>query len=69
MCPVIGWAGEGEIRCEQLNMLTKWIQEFQVTNSKPDEVVVFDVLSGDFNFDNCSPGTSVSQIETYSLYL
>jgi sphingomyelin phosphodiesterase 3 len=48
-------------------MLTKWIQEFQVTNSKPDEVVVFDVLSGDFNFDNCSPGTSASQIESYSL--
>uniref|UniRef100_A0A674CCX1 sphingomyelin phosphodiesterase n=1 Tax=Salmo trutta TaxID=8032 RepID=A0A674CCX1_SALTR len=53
--------GEGEIRCEQLNMLTKWIQEFQVTNSKPDEVVVFDVLSGDFNFDNCSPDDSLEQ--------
>ncbi|XP_052368541.1 LOW QUALITY PROTEIN: sphingomyelin phosphodiesterase 5 [Oncorhynchus keta] len=55
-------APEGkEIRCEQLNMLTKWIQEFQVTNSKPDEVVVFDVLSGDFNFDNCSPDDSLEQ--------
>ncbi|KAK6327079.1 hypothetical protein J4Q44_G00027240 [Coregonus suidteri] len=53
--------GEGEIRCEQLNMITKWIQEFQATNSKPDEVVVFDMLSGDFNFDNCSPDDSLEQ--------
>ncbi|KAJ8004815.1 hypothetical protein DPEC_G00140220 [Dallia pectoralis] len=47
--------GEGEIRCEQLDMITKWIHEFQEVNRKPDEVVVFDVLCGDFNFDNCSP--------------
>ncbi|CAB1333880.1 unnamed protein product [Coregonus sp. 'balchen'] len=33
---------EGEIRCEQLNMITKWIQEFQATNSKPEEVVVLE---------------------------
>ena len=25
-------------------------------NKQPDEVVLFDVLCGDFNFDNCSPG-------------
>ncbi|KAK6327083.1 hypothetical protein J4Q44_G00027280 [Coregonus suidteri] len=42
-------------------MITKWIQEFQATNSEPDEVVVFDVLSGDFNFDNCSPDDSLEQ--------
>lgn len=50
--------GEGEIRCEQLNMVTKWIGDFQAANRQPDEDVVFDVLCGDFNFDNCSPGTS-----------
>ncbi|XP_003454443.1 sphingomyelin phosphodiesterase 5 isoform X1 [Oreochromis niloticus] len=47
--------GEGEIRCIQLNMVTKWIAEFQAAHKLPDEDVVFDVLCGDFNFDNCSP--------------
>lgn len=51
-------SGEGEIRCDQLNMVTKWIGDFQAANGQPDEDVVFDVLCGDFNFDNCSPGVS-----------
>ncbi|XP_042280981.1 sphingomyelin phosphodiesterase 5 isoform X1 [Thunnus maccoyii] len=53
--------GEGEIRCEQLNMVTKWIGDFQAANRLPDEDVVFDVLCGDFNFDNCSPDDSLEQ--------
>lgn len=47
--------GEGEIRCDQLDMVTKWIRDFQEAHWQPDEDVVFDVLCGDFNFDNCSP--------------
>ncbi|GAA6227112.1 sphingomyelin phosphodiesterase 5-like [Lates japonicus] len=53
--------GEGEIRCEQLNMVTKWIGDFQAANRQPDEDIVFDVLCGDFNFDNCSPDDSLEQ--------
>uniref|UniRef100_A0A3P8SPV4 sphingomyelin phosphodiesterase n=1 Tax=Amphiprion percula TaxID=161767 RepID=A0A3P8SPV4_AMPPE len=53
--------GEGEIRCEQLNMVTKWIGDFEAANSLPDEDVVFDVLCGDFNFDNCSPDDTLEQ--------
>ncbi|XP_061572671.1 sphingomyelin phosphodiesterase 5 isoform X1 [Cololabis saira] len=53
--------GEGEIRCEQLNMVTKWIGDFQAANKQPDEEVVFDVLCGDFNFDNCSPDDHLEQ--------
>lgn len=53
--------GEGEIRVEQLTMLTKWISEFQAVNKQPDEVVLFDVLCGDFNFDNCSPDDHLEQ--------
>ncbi|XP_072317301.1 sphingomyelin phosphodiesterase 5 [Eucyclogobius newberryi] len=53
--------GEGEIRCEQLNMVTKWITDFQLANTFPDEDVVFDVLCGDFNFDNCSPDDTLEQ--------
>lgn len=37
-------------------MVTKWIEDFQTANKKSDEDVAFDVLCGDFNFDNCSPG-------------
>ncbi|XP_031154896.1 sphingomyelin phosphodiesterase 5 isoform X2 [Sander lucioperca] len=53
--------GEGEIRCEQLNMVTKWISDFQTANKLPDEDVAFDVLCGDFNFDNCSPDDTLEQ--------
>ncbi|XP_030605829.1 sphingomyelin phosphodiesterase 5 isoform X2 [Archocentrus centrarchus] len=54
-------AGEGEIRCIQLDMVMKWIGEFQAANKQPDEDVVFDVLCGDFNFDNCSPDDTLEQ--------
>ncbi|XP_019110661.2 sphingomyelin phosphodiesterase 5 [Larimichthys crocea] len=53
--------GEGEIRCEQLNMVTKWTGDFQAANKQPNEDVVFDVLCGDFNFDNCSPDDNLEQ--------
>lgn len=53
--------GEGEVRCEQLNMVTKWIGDFQAANRLPDEEVAFDVLCGDFNFDNCSPDDTLEQ--------
>ncbi|XP_032375577.1 sphingomyelin phosphodiesterase 5 isoform X2 [Etheostoma spectabile] len=53
--------GEGEIRFEQLNMLTKWIGDFQTANKLPEEEVAFDVLCGDFNFDNCSPDDTLEQ--------
>lgn len=53
--------GEGEIRCEQLDMVTKWIGDFQSAYRLPDEDVIFDVLCGDFNFDNCSPDDNLEQ--------
>uniref|UniRef100_A0A1A8HX76 sphingomyelin phosphodiesterase n=2 Tax=Nothobranchius kuhntae TaxID=321403 RepID=A0A1A8HX76_NOTKU len=53
--------GEGEVRCEQLNMVMRWIADFQAANKQPDEEVVFDVLCGDFNFDNCSPDDTLEQ--------
>ncbi|XP_044063369.1 sphingomyelin phosphodiesterase 5 [Siniperca chuatsi] len=53
--------GEGEIRCQQLNMVIKWIGDFQAANRQDDEDVVFDVLCGDFNFDNCSPDDTLEQ--------
>lgn len=61
--------GEGEIRCEQLNMVTKWIGDFQAANRQPDEDVVFDVLCGDFNFDNCSPGVFPTTLYAFVILL
>lgn len=51
-------SGDGVIRCEQLDLLTRWIGEFRAARTQQDESVAFDVLCGDFNFDNCSPGAS-----------
>ncbi|KAI5611875.1 sphingomyelin phosphodiesterase 5 isoform X1 [Silurus asotus] len=56
--------GDGEIRCEQLDMITNWIREFQSTSREQNEVVMFDVLCGDFNFDNCSPDDDLEQKHT-----
>ncbi|XP_047217194.1 sphingomyelin phosphodiesterase 5 [Girardinichthys multiradiatus] len=53
--------GDGKIRCEQLDMVTRWIRDFQTAHKQPDEEVVFDVLCGDFNFDNCSPDDVLEQ--------
>nr|XP_020468353.1 sphingomyelin phosphodiesterase 5-like [Monopterus albus] len=53
--------GDGQIRYEQLNMITKWTGDFQTAYRQPDEDVAFDVLCGDFNFDNCSPGDAREQ--------
>lgn len=63
------FSDDGEIRCEQMNMVTTWIGEFQTVNGHPDEEVVFDVLCGDLNFDNCSPSTSACLMLFLLLFL
>ncbi|MBW02877.1 Sphingomyelin phosphodiesterase 3, partial [Eschrichtius robustus] len=50
---------DSDIRCEQLNMLQDWLADFRKSTSSssaanPEELVAFDVVCGDFNFDNCS---------------
>ncbi|GCB61509.1 hypothetical protein scyTo_0012929 [Scyliorhinus torazame] len=47
-------AEDCHIRQSQLSYMVVWISEFQSTSRSEDEKVVFDVLCGDFNFDNCS---------------
>lgn len=49
-------------------MVTKWISDFQSNNKEPDEDVVFDVLCGDFNFDNCSPGELLPEPFTETMF-
>lgn len=60
MRPSVFSSGDGRIRCEQLDMVASWIADFQAANKQPEEEVFFDVLCGDFNFDNCSPGVSLA---------
>ncbi|MGH0176998.1 UNVERIFIED_CONTAM: hypothetical protein FKN15_074442 [Acipenser sinensis] len=52
---------DGEIRSAQLTLVSKWISDFQALAKRDDEIVVFDILCGDFNFDNCSPDDSHEQ--------
>ena len=53
--------GDTTVRCEQLDMLQDWLSEFRKSTSSsstanPEELVAFDVMCGDLNFDNCSSG-------------
>ncbi|XP_030048613.1 sphingomyelin phosphodiesterase 5 [Microcaecilia unicolor] len=52
---------DGHIRCAQLDFLLQWIAEFQEVNSQSSEIIAFDVLCGDLNFDNCSPADHLEQ--------
>ncbi|XP_069482771.1 sphingomyelin phosphodiesterase 5-like [Ambystoma mexicanum] len=60
---------DGHIRCAQLSTLMTWISEFQEKNTASSDLVAFDVLCGDFNFDNCSPDDHLEQKhEIFSSY-
>ncbi|KAB0403090.1 hypothetical protein E2I00_002951, partial [Balaenoptera physalus] len=57
---------DSDIRCEQLNMLQDWLADFRKSTSSssaanPEELVAFDVVCGDFNFDNCSSDDKLEQ--------
>lgn len=61
--------GDASIRCEQLDLLLQWGAEFRQSSSQPPEgekvledLVAFDVILGDLNFDNCSSGMLRLQI-------
>ncbi|XP_053305076.1 sphingomyelin phosphodiesterase 5-like isoform X2 [Spea bombifrons] len=59
---------DADIRCDQMTLLLQWISEFQSQNSE-GEIVAFDVLCGDLNFDNCSPDDCLEQKhELFSVY-
>ncbi|XP_058384081.1 sphingomyelin phosphodiesterase 3 [Diceros bicornis minor] len=57
---------DSAIRCEQLDLLQDWLADFRKSTSSssaanPEELVVFDVICGDFNFDNCSSDDKLEQ--------
>ncbi|XP_056908252.1 sphingomyelin phosphodiesterase 3 [Takifugu flavidus] len=60
--------GDASIRCEQLDLLLQWGAEFRRTSSQLPEgekvledLVAFDVVLGDLNFDNCSSEDKLEQ--------
>lgn len=44
---------------KQLDDIQVWTDEFIKDTKKTGEKVVFDIICGDFNFDNMSPGKIV----------
>lgn len=57
---------DSAIRCEQLDMLQDWLADFRKSTSSsstanPEELVAFDVICGDLNFDNCSSDDKLEQ--------
>ncbi|XP_006878947.1 PREDICTED: sphingomyelin phosphodiesterase 3 [Elephantulus edwardii] len=59
-------AKDSIIRCEQLDLLQDWLADFRKSTSSsstanPEELVVFDIICGDFNFDNCSSDDKLEQ--------
>ncbi|XP_040195884.1 sphingomyelin phosphodiesterase 3-like [Rana temporaria] len=42
------------IRCDQMSLILQWVVDFQSQYGEDGDLVAFDVLCGDLNFDNCS---------------
>ncbi|XP_046890925.1 sphingomyelin phosphodiesterase 3 [Hypomesus transpacificus] len=57
--------GDAAVRCEQLDLLLEWGEEFRKATSRPsdekEDQVAFDVVLGDLNFDNCSSEDKLEQ--------
>nr|XP_061813223.1 sphingomyelin phosphodiesterase 3 [Nerophis lumbriciformis] len=68
--------GDASVRCEQLDLLLQWGAEFRQASSHHPEgekvledIVAFDVLLGDLNFDNCSSEDKLEQQHAlFSIY-
>ncbi|XP_060681211.1 sphingomyelin phosphodiesterase 5 isoform X2 [Hemiscyllium ocellatum] len=61
-------AEDCHIRQSQLSHIIVWINDFQSTSRSEEEKVVFDVLCGDFNFDNCSLDQLEQQHQILQIY-
>ena len=49
------YKGNTSVQREQLDCLQMWCKEFRENTHKSNERIAFDILAGDFNFDNMSP--------------
>ncbi|KAJ8302707.1 hypothetical protein KUTeg_019103, partial [Tegillarca granosa] len=54
---------------KQLDAVLAWTEEFRSETLKTTDKVLFDVVTGDFNFDNMSPGEkTLSNHKLFSVY-
>ncbi|CAJ0959953.1 unnamed protein product [Ranitomeya imitator] len=68
-CLALAAPGDAAIRCDQMSLLLQWVSDFQAENSQDGELVAFDVLCGDLNFDNCSSDDCLEQKhKLFSMY-
>ncbi|XP_064910790.1 sphingomyelin phosphodiesterase 5-like [Columba livia] len=54
-------AADAATREEQLSLSLRWLQLFREEQEQRGDLVAFDVLCGDLNFDNCSRGDELNQ--------
>ncbi|XP_064010404.1 sphingomyelin phosphodiesterase 5-like [Pogoniulus pusillus] len=54
-------AADAAIREEQLTLMLRWLHQFRQAEQLDGDLVAFDVLCGDLNFDNCSSGDALNQ--------
>ncbi|XP_063820069.1 sphingomyelin phosphodiesterase 5-like isoform X1 [Pseudophryne corroboree] len=60
---------DATIRCDQMSFLLQWVSDFQTQHREDGELVAFDVLCGDLNFDNCSSDDCLEQKhKLFSIY-
>ncbi|XP_035684434.1 sphingomyelin phosphodiesterase 5-like [Branchiostoma floridae] len=50
------YQGTRPVQTTQLTLMQTWLQEFRLSTKTGNETVAVDVVCGDFNFDNMSPG-------------
>ena len=50
------YSGTQPVHTHQLNDIHAWTTDFRDTTLADNEIVLFDVLAGDFNLDNSSDG-------------
>uniref|UniRef100_A0A8C5W9R1 sphingomyelin phosphodiesterase n=1 Tax=Leptobrachium leishanense TaxID=445787 RepID=A0A8C5W9R1_9ANUR len=52
---------DANVRCQQMSLLLQWVSEFQSEQRETGDIIAFDILCGDLNFDNCSLDNFVEQ--------
>nr|KAG5707903.1 hypothetical protein BaRGS_031634 [Batillaria attramentaria] len=65
---------EAELWCQpvikkQLDDILIWCQEFRQRTADSRDIVLFDILCGDLNFDNMSPGFAEIAMAMYKVFL
>ncbi|KAL8615326.1 hypothetical protein ACOMHN_038065 [Nucella lapillus] len=55
------YEGPGSVIVKQLDSIVEWTAEFRKKTADSRDVILFDVVCGDFNFDNLSPADKANR--------